>query len=428
MFRRPPATETDRRQGAQSVQPIVMGNAAAGEVADLLLRLGRILLTSGLAAHRIESFLNVVATELCYRVDILSTPTALIIALETDQGQEVRLVRSAPGAPNLGKLARINSVMEQLKAGQININQACAEAERIHQQPAMPGTGLALLAYLLISVAITPLLGGGWRELILAGGLGIITGVLALSTQAAGVNWARLFTPLAATVVAFVGALYCHWQPQTSLLLPLIAGLATLLPGLDFTAATRELATSHLVSGSSRMAGALVVLVTMAFGIAIGTEIAQQMFGELSPIASVPLPGWVQIPALVIAAVGLAVLFSAEVQDWVWILVVCAVAMLGIQLGQHFIGQNLGAALGGLLVGITGNLFVRYRGRPALILQTPGLILLVPGALGLRSLTALVEKDVITGIESFFSVFMIAVALATGLIMASVVVPPRREL
>lgn len=428
MFRRPPATHTRRRAPAHPAMPPATHQVTADEVADLLLRLGRILLSSGLAAQRIEAFLGVVAAELSWRVDILSTPTALIIGLDTDQGQVVRLVRGAPGAPNLGKLARINAVMEQLKSGEISITRACAEAERIHRQPAMPDTWMALLAYCLISVAITPLLGGGWREVVLAGGLGIITGILALSTQAAGNNWARLFTPLAATAVAFVGTVYCQWQTETSLLLPLIAGLATLLPGLDFTAATRELATSHLVSGSARMAGALVVLVTMAFGIAIGTEVAQQAFGALTPTQPVPLPTWAQLPALLIAALGLAVIFSAEARDWAWILLVCAVAMVGIQLGQHFIGQNLGAALGGLLVGMTGNLFARYSGRPALILHTPGLILLVPGALGLRSLTALVESDVITGIESFFSVFLIAVALATGMIMASVAVPPKREL
>ena len=58
-------------------------------------------------------------------------------------------------------------------------------------------------------------------------------------------------------------------------------------------------------------------------------------------------------------------------------------------------------------------------------MHLPGLILLVPGSIGMRSLSALVGQDVISGIETGFLAIMIAVALATGLILASALVPPR---
>ena len=67
-------------------------------------------------------------------------------------------------------------------------------------------------------------------------------------------------------------------------------------------------------------------------------------------------------------------------------------------------------------------------GRPASIVQIPGLILLVPGSIGMRSLSALLGQDVISGLETGFLAVMVAVALATGMILASALVPPRISL
>jgi len=79
------------------------------------------------------------------------------------------------------------------------------------------------------------------------------------------------------------------------------------------------------------------------------------------------------------------------------------------------------------MVGMAGNLFVRFSGRPGSIMHLPGLILLVPGSIGLRSLATLLENDVISGIETAMLAAMIAVALTTGMIVSSVLLPPRKN-
>jgi uncharacterized membrane protein YjjB (DUF3815 family) len=80
------------------------------------------------------------------------------------------------------------------------------------------------------------------------------------------------------------------------------------------------------------------------------------------------------------------------------------------------------------MVGLAGNLYAQATGRPSSILHIPGLILLVPGSIGLRSLATLLREDVISGVETGLLAGIIAVALTTGIILASVLVPPKNTL
>ena len=55
-------------------------------------------------------------------------------------------------------------------------------------------------------------------------------------------------------------------------------------------------------------------------------------------------------------------------------------------------------------------------------------MLLVPGSLGFQSLSALLANEVVSGMETAFRMALVAVALVTGLLMANVVVGPRRAM
>jgi uncharacterized membrane protein YjjP (DUF1212 family) len=56
----------------------------------------------------------------------------------------------------------------------------------------------------------------------------------------------------------------------------------------------------------------------------------------------------------------------------------------------------------------------------------PGVLLLVPGSIGYRSLTMLLSQDVETGLSAGIAAALTAFALAGGLIVANVLVPPTK--
>jgi uncharacterized membrane protein YjjB (DUF3815 family) len=60
---------------------------------------------------------------------------------------------------------------------------------------------------------------------------------------------------------------------------------------------------------------------------------------------------------------------------------------------------------------------------PASVPLVPGVLLLVPGSIGYRSLTMLLSQDVETGLSAGITAALTAFALAGGLIVANVLVP-----
>ncbi len=395
--------------------------------ATLVLNLGRALLRVGAPAHRLESAMQIMAERLGLQAEFFSTPTALIATLGDGQRQQTYLARVEPGGADLGKLAELTEVMEGLSTGALDPIAADARVREIDARPAQHRGPVLLAAYALVSAGAASLIGGGLREALLAGLLGGLTGasVLMLWNRA---EFSRLLNPLSATLVTFAGTLWCGFDPDTALMPAIIAGMIALVPGMDLTAATRELATGHQVSGAARLASTVVVFALLTMGLALGGWLAQSIVGPVSIGPSSPNPAWLTPLGLALAAIGFVVLFQAFWRDSIWVMAGCVVAWSAGHFGGLLGSPVLAAFLGALAVGLGGNLYARVSGRPASILQLPGLILLVPGSIGMKSLSALLGQDALAGLETGLLAAMVAAALATGLILASALVPPRISL
>ena len=393
----------------------------------LVLNLGRALLHVGSPAHRLEAAMQIMADRLGLRAEFFSTPTALIVSLGDGSKQQTFLARSEPGSVNLSKLADLTDVMDQLADGSLNPDQADERVRAIDSAPLRYSPPLELLGFVAIALGVAPLIGGGLRETLLAGALGIVTGlsVLWLRTHS---ERSRLITPVTAALITFLGTLWCGFDPQTALMPAVIGAMIALVPGMDMTTASRELATGHLVAGSSRMAFAMMIFALLTFGLVMGGLAGQALVGPVDLVSPSLRPVWLLPVAVLVAAFGLMLLTQAHKRDWIWMLAACLIAWAGASLGSWLQAPVIGAFIGALAVGLAGNLFVHFTGRPGSIMHIPGLILLVPGSIGLRSLAALLGDDVISGIETAMLAVIIAVALTTGIILASVLLPPKNKL
>jgi uncharacterized membrane protein YjjB (DUF3815 family) len=195
---------------------------------------------------------------------------------------------------------------------------------------------------------------------------------------------------------------------------------------MDLTVAARELATGHVVSGSSRLAFGLTVLALLGLGMVVGSLVAQTVVGPVPLGFDIERVSWMSFAGLGLAAAGLMLLNQAHKRDWPWMLLACVIAWIFAGLGDILSSPVVGAFLGGLAVGMAGNLFVLITGRPGSIMHIPGLIVLVPGSIGFRSVTALLGDDVVMGIETGFLTAIIAIALTTGMMLSSVLLPPQK--
>jgi uncharacterized membrane protein YjjP (DUF1212 family) len=387
-----------------------------------LLKLARALHTYGYPAHRLEEALARVAGRLGLRAQFFSMPTALFASFGSEDDQRTFQIRVDPGEVNLGKLARLHEVTSQVASGVLPPETGALRVGEIVEAPPPYSPLVSTLAFALASSGASRFFGGGLREVVAASGIGLAIGLLALF---AGRRVGAVFEPLAAAVAAFLAAGTASLAGPVSAYVATLGGLIILVPGLALTTGMAELGTRNLMSGTARLAGAIGTFLSIGFGVALGSALGERLFGVSPAVLPVLLPAWTEWLALLVAPAAFVVLLKAEPKDAPYIVVGGIVAFLGARAGARFLGPELGAFVGALAVGTFGNAYNRLTDRPSPVPIVPGILLLVPGSLGFRSLSSLLGRDTLLGVETAFQMTLVAVSLATGLLFANVVLPPR---
>jgi uncharacterized membrane protein YjjP (DUF1212 family) len=395
--------------------------AAADGRVNFLLDLGRALHESGLAAHQLEDLLALTSRRLGIEGQFFASPTSILAAFGSRHQQRTYMIRTVPEPPDLGRLARVSEIAEQVSKGVLNPRDASTELGKIDPTGGSPWA--LVIGYMLASSAAARIFGGGLREIEVAAIAGILTGTLALFVPTRP-RFARIFEPVAAAVcaafVALVGIVLRDFSVATATL----AGVVVLIPGLVVTTAINELATQHLTAGTTRMASAFMTFVGIAFGWALGERVAT-LYGFPPNVAPTPLPEWTLWLSLLAAAIAFALLLRADKRDWPWIVVVAIVAMAASRLGTAMLGAELGSFVGAFAIGVFASLFSRFVRRPSATVLVPGLLVLVPGSTGFRGFLAMLQDNVVPGIGAGFTMILTAVALVAGLLTAAAVLPER---
>jgi uncharacterized membrane protein YjjB (DUF3815 family) len=211
-----------------------------------------------------------------------------------------------------------------------------------------------------------------------------------------------------------------------------LAGLIILVPGMSLTNAVREISSGHLVSGMARMGGAMSTLLKLTFGTLAATQLCAALGITARDFALPALPAWTDYPALLIAAAAFAILFRAARRDWPVVIMAVVVGYLATRWGGAIFGSLSGAPvgvfLGGLLLGALANVYARFAHRPGAVIREPGILLLVPGSVGFRSVSFLLERDTTLGLDTGLLLLTLLVSLVAGLMFGDLMVSPRRSL
>ncbi len=404
-----------------------MTTARCQDTSTFLMRLARALHAYGTPSHRLEEALEIMSTDLDVEAQYLVTPTSIFASIGPEGEQKTSLIRVEPGETNLDKLTSLGEVMQRVEGGELDVREGLAEVERVASGPPRYRPPVTALAYAVTSGSAAVLFGGGWREALLSLGLGGLLGLLAV-VAIDRPRLAALYPALASMLAAAIASATAAMASPVSSFIATLAGIIVLIPGLTLTIAMNELAHRHLVSGTARLTGALITFLQIGLGGATGWTIVEAIFGRHAPVEPLALPAAAFFLAAPLAAASFTVIFRARPVDYGWILLCCTVAFLTTRHAGDAFGPELGAALGAWVLGCLSNLLARWRGKPSSITLVPGLLILVPGSFGFRSLQALVLGDVLAGVETGFSMALIAISLVTGLFLSNLTVAPRRLL
>jgi uncharacterized membrane protein YjjP (DUF1212 family) len=398
---------------------------------DFVIELARRLHQGGSTAPRLEDVINAVSRKLGLDTHIWSSPTAIIATVRplgagSDQQSITRVLRLEPGDIHLRRLWRFDDIAGRVVRGELTAAAGMAALEQAAQPDPIRRQWLeTVFGYLLASAGVAGLIHGSPADVGSAAVMGLMLGVLAQLTS----SMPRLAATFEA-VAAFLVALLTAWVAAT--LLPisprtvLIAGVIVLLPGLTLTTAATEVASQHLVSGTARFAGAIAVLLKLAFGALVGTKLAQALGLDPMPAMNVLQHPWMPILSLLVSAAAFALLFRARIRDWWVVYLGATIGYASSRLAIPALGPELGLFVAAFLVTILSNLYARWANRPGATFRLPGLILLVPGSVGFKSLTFVFEKDVFLGLDTAFSMVTMIAALVAGLLLGNSVVPARQ--
>jgi uncharacterized membrane protein YjjP (DUF1212 family) len=410
-----------------STRPQITLRVGTFDAEAFVLTLAEALHAHGTSAHRLEAMLTLVARRLGLEARFNSTPTAVFVSFGDLHDARTCLVRAEPGAIDLEKLSLLYEAVVQVIHGKLAVDDGRARVAEILAAKPRFGGALTVLAAGAASTCAAVIFGGGPREIAASFLVGIVVGAAALLAGrfTRGVSLAEPLGGLLAAILAEV--LAAHAGPLSTVIV-ILAGVIILLPGLGVTTALTELATRNLAAGTARFAGASVELLGLAFGVGLGTRVT----AFLPPLAPPPPPSTWPVPALAAAVLGsalaFAVLLRARPRDLGWIALGSAVAFTGSRVGAELLGPELGAFVGALLVGLAANLFARAFDRPTAIIQVPGLLVLVPGSIGFRGLVSMLDNDVLSGVTAAFKMVLVATALVAGILLSTLVVPPKRAL
>lgn len=392
---------------------------------EFLMRVAELLHQHGTPSHRLERVMTKVARTIGVECVMLYTPTALVASMEKGENERTYLRRVDSGSIDADKLIRFDEILERLEAREIDIAEASRRIEAAASASPPFSAWFTAVICGLACASIAVFFGGGWMEVGFAGTIGLAIAGLELLQSRLGWEQGLIF-PVAGFFAAMCSLSASHWIHPMDDRLVTLSALIILLPGFTITTALTELAVGHLSAGVARLAGASATLLTLFLGVAIAWKIAGPW--RSIPESILPVPGLVGWVALAFAPAAFAILFRVRVSRWG---IVFAVSLAGYFTAKGFgdrFGVEVGSFLGSLVVGCGSNLYARLRDRPAMVPLAPGMILLVPGSLGYRSLSALLNRETIEGVDFAFGMVLVAMSLVGGLLASSVIVPPKRIL
>ncbi len=390
------------------------------------IRLAQALHRFGTPTHRLEETMGNVMGRIGLTGRFFSMPTGIFASFGAPEERNTSLIRVTTADVDLEKLCELDKLGDQVIDGEIDVAEGTRRIEEIIDSPARWRTGHMLAAFAFSSATAARFFNGGWREVLVAAIIGLAIGTVV--SEIGRRESTRQISPIvAAALASALSTIAAHLLISISIYTTTLAGLVMLVPGLTLTTAITELATGNLVSGTSRLMGGALTFLEIGFGVALGSAVAR-LLPDIGYIVSVPLPDWTLWTALLLAPLGFIVVLRASPRDLLWITLASLLGFSGARVGAIVLGPELGALLGALSLGVAANLFARHVRRPAAVVLTPGLILLVPGSIGFGSLSRFIANDVMSGVEAAFSVALVATAIATGLLVANAIVPPRRNL
>ena len=395
-----------------------------------IIKLGKALHKLGSTAYRLEDNLLSIAKFLEIRASFIITPTALTFILSDDEDDQQynHLVRVTPGDIDLGSLARIDELVDELVDGERTLKEAIDRLAEVKNKPAPYGTFLSFIAFGASSGAFSMLMHTSWNDVFWSTMLGWLIFTFVLWAEKSQ-RMTELLEPISAIAAALLASAISLVDPSINIPIVILSSIIVFIPGLSLTVGLSELAARHLMSGTARIMDGLMMLFKLYFGAVLGMALGGLMWGKVDFIIPELMPIWTSWLAVTTLSVSLVILFKVRLKDAPWGMISGYIAFGVSVWATTHLGVALGAFVGAFALGLYSNLFSRIMNLPSSIVRLLGLVVLVPGSkvyIGLNSVVS--GQDILNVTDLGSQTFLIFMSLVAGIIFSNAVLPHRKTL
>ncbi|MGO4258002.1 threonine/serine ThrE exporter family protein [Marmoricola sp. RAF53] len=389
-------------------------------VLDLLRRLGVALCQSGEAVDRVGRILEDVAAAYDARqVRFFVLPTGVFVRLQIGESATIDFSPGSVDQLRLDQIDALYRLVDLIRRRRVDVRGASTELDRILASRPRFGPLVAIAGTAVLTLGLGLLLNPTASAVPAYPALGVLVGIMAW-WAARSEALALVLTVSTAFVVSWAAFEFAQPLLNANALDLVIPSLVTLLPGATLTIATVELSSGSIMSGSTRLVFGLERLLLLAFGIAMGAQLAGTA-GAVTGSAA-PLGPWAPWLGVLLLGFGHFYASSAPSSALVWLLLVLSLAY-GVQVVSGEILGSLASCFvaGAVIVPVAYTVQERAGGPPAQVTFLPAFWLLVPGALGLEGVTEILSEGQAAGIADFLNALLSIVAIAIGVLVGSAV-------
>ena len=390
---------------------------------EFMFRLAQAQIACGEQTARIELLLRRIASAYGMRKSrVIVFPTALFITLHDGTEERITLAEGPSYGLRLDQIAAVYALSRAAEAGELALRDGLERLTEVLGRRARFGSVGTVVGHAILTTGLAMILKPSLENLGAAALLGAIVGGLKLANRDRPV----LAVPTPVLAAALVSALVflalehgLHVDPAHMLVPPLV----TFLPGAMLTLGMVELAYGEMISGTSRLITGFVQLVLLAFGLAAGAMLVgyspEELIESARGATTISWGFWGPWLAVVVFGTGVYMHFSAPQRSFWWIMLVLLVAFTAQQLAARVFGSEISGFFGMLVATPLGYLIQeRFRGPPAMVTFLPSFWLVVPGSLGLSSVTHLLS-DRAAGIEGLVTVIFVITSIALGTLVGA---------
>lgn len=396
---------------------------------EIILKAGKILLSSGAEISRTEDTMNYIARAMNFKdLEAYVSNRGIFATAKKDDNTEITRIYNVPEVDiNLSKIESVNALSRRITQKSITIEEVINELEKIDTMPDYL-IFWRLVAYTIGASGFSYAIGSSITDSIIAGIIGLILGAY-MCTIKRILNSDVLITILGSILIALFGNLFINFNIGSNLSVILLGAMIDIVPGVPFVNAIREYSQNNYNTGITLMMGALLTCISMAVGVAVvqsllfNTQIIPLYTSNLDSNSFTSM--FMRSIMAGIGTTAFAILFRVRKQHILDTSILGFISwFLFLTLSELQFNVMLSIFISGFIIAIASRILAVKRKCPAIVFLMTSLFPLLPGLSFYRSIYYMLMGQETIAISFAKESFLIAFTIAISIAIVKYIKPP----